>query len=399
MHYTFNRVRIIRYLSIFEMVVGTNDGSPNFANLNELASETNGGQIVFATDDWFACAENLLKDTEPVFKPDLYTDFGKWMDGWETRRRRCQGHDWAVIALKKPSTIMGVCVDTAYFTGNYAPRFSIQAAKLTDEEAKLFPKRECKIGTAADKSQMEQVQRIDTQKWETLVPMTNLRAGYEETRLNYFNVFETGTWTHLRLNMFPDGGIARLRVFGFVTPDWEEVNSDELIDLMSAENGTVCESYSNAHYGHPRNLIKTERGINMGDGWETARRLDRPPILEADDSGVLQVPGNEWAIFRLGHVGEIHSIEVDTNFFKGNFPDSIKIEGVLADPNQDSRRWSWKTIMTPKKLSPHKQHFYSTDDLLSYGPITHVKLTMAPDGGISRVRMLGHISHVSELLR
>lgn len=375
------------------MVVGIQNSTPKFTELNELASESNGGKIVFATDDWFACAENLLKDDEPVFKDGLFTDAGKWMDGWETRRKRCQGHDWAVIALNKPSTVMGLCVDTAYFTGNYAPRFSIQAAKLTDEEAKKFPKREGKIGTAAGQSDVKQISRLNTEKWETLVPMSMLGAGYQETRRNYFYVSRTDTWTHLRLNIFPDGGIARLRVFGFTTPDWDKVNNEEIIDLIAGENGAVCEGYSDAHYGHPRNLIKPGRGINMGDGWETARRLDRPPILEADDSGMLRVPGSEWALFKLGHIGAVHSIEVDTNHFKGNFPDSVKVEGILASSDQDPSKCVWKTIMSQKKLSPHKQHHYETDDLVSHGPISHVRITMAPDGGISRVRIFGRISH------
>ncbi|XP_012261272.2 allantoicase-like [Athalia rosae] len=375
------------------MVVNSKSSLPRFTEFNELASKRNGGKIVFATDDWFAEAENLLKDDEPVFKEGLFTDAGKWMDGWETRRKRCQGHDWAVIALNKPSTVMGLCVDTAFFTGNYAPRFSIQAAKLTDQEARMFPKRRGTLGTAASQSDLEQVARLKSENWKTLVQMTTLEPGYEETRRNYFHVPANETWTHLRLNIFPDGGIARLRVFGLTTPDWNRINRKEQIDLIACENGAVCEGYSDAHYGHPRNLIKPGRGINMGDGWETARRLDRPPVLEADDSGILRVPGSEWAFFKLGHVGVVRSIEVDTQHFKGNFPDSVKIEGVLATENQDPASFAWKTIMAPKKLSPDKQHYYEIDDLVSCGPVSHVRITMAPDGGISRVRIFGLISN------
>lgn len=128
-----------------------------------------------------------------------------------------------------------------------------------------------------------------TQKWETLVPMTKLGAGYEETRRNYFHVSGENTWTHIRLNIFPDGGIARLRLYGFTNPDWDKVNREEPIDLIANENGAVCIGYSDAHYGHPRNLIKSGRAVTMADGWETARRLDRPPVLEADDAGMLRV--------------------------------------------------------------------------------------------------------------
>ncbi|XP_015585513.1 allantoicase [Cephus cinctus] len=373
------------------MVIGTLNTIPKFVELNELASESNGGKILFATDDWFANAENLLKDHEPVWKEGVFTEYGKWMDGWETRRKRCTGHDWAIIALGRPSVIKGICIDTALFTGNYAPRFSVQAARLSEKDNKKFPARNGVIGAAANKRDMEKMSVLKTENWTTIIDMKVLGAGYEETRRNYFTVSSSEIWTHLRLNIYPDGGIARFHVYGFASPDWHSINHNEEIDLIASENGSICEGYSDAHYGHPRNLIKPGRGVNMGDGWETARRLDRPPIIEVDNAGILRVPGSEWAIFKLGHVGEIHRIEVDTNHFKGNFPDSVKIEGIMTSPGQDIRTANWKVVMTPKKLSAHRVHEYCYDDMIWHGPISHVKVSMAPDGGISRVRVWGYI--------
>ncbi|XP_034944182.1 allantoicase-like isoform X2 [Chelonus insularis] len=307
----------------------------NFSELNELASEKNGGKVIFATDEWFAAADNLLKDDEPVWKEGIYTNYGKWMDGWETRRKRCAGHDWAIIALNSPSIIKGFCVDTAYFTGNYAPRVSIQAAQLYENELKLFPVRSAsfKAGVAASKDNLTQIESLRTDEWTTILPMSKLEAGYESTRRNYFPAFNSHqSWTHLRLNLYPDGGIARLRVYGRIVPPLRIPKFiSELVDLIARENGGVCEKYSNAHYGHPRNLIKNENGVGMFDGWETARRLDRPAIIQVDNSGILQIPGEEWAIFKLGYVGLIEKIIIDTFHFKGNFPDNVKIEVQMVE--------------------------------------------------------------------
>ncbi|KAG8037086.1 hypothetical protein G9C98_004408 [Cotesia typhae] len=290
-------------------------------------------------------------DEEPVWQEDAYTEFGKWMDGWETRRRRSAGHDWAIIALGHRSIIKGFYVDTGYFTGNHAPRFSIQAARLAEN-----------------------------------VPQTELQPGYEATRRQNFHSTSTEQWTHLRLNLFPDGGIARLRAYGLIIPQ-KPREFAERIDLVAQQNGGVCEEYSNAHYGHPRNLIKSGNSSSMKDGWETARRLDRPPIIQIDDSGILQFSGSEWAIFRLGYVGTVDTIEVDTAYFRGNFPDSVKVEGTLA-PDVANKILNWKIILPTQKLSPNRLHIYT--NITWPGPVSHIRIIINPDGGISRFRFWGH---------
>ncbi|KAK0087539.1 hypothetical protein PV325_000789 [Microctonus aethiopoides] len=366
------------------------DTSLDFLNFNELASKKNGGKILFATDDWFAEAENLLKDDEPIWKEGIYTSFGKWMDGWETRRKRIPGHDWAIISLKHPCVIKGFCIDTAYFTGNYAPKISIQAAKLDESYDQLFPLRHGKAGTAASTDVMDQVNNLQTDEWTTIVPMSNLGAGYVETRKNYFNCPYNDPWTHLRLNIYPDGGIARIRVYGSIICANNVRDIYEKIDLISRENGGVCEKYSNAHYGHPRNLIIQENGNSMADGWETARRCDRPPILNVDHRGILQIPGNEWAIFRLGNIGLISTIILDTTHFKGNCPDNATIKGKLIPPNQQDNE-DWKTILPVTKLYPHKSHVYDLNEMNWCGPVSHIKIIINPDGGLSRLRIWGYV--------
>ena len=176
-------------------------------------------------------------------------------------------------------------------------------------------------GVAASENQLQEAETLQSDTWDTLVGMTPLGAGYRDTCNSYFTVggdTGSGPYTHIRLNIFPDGGVARIRVFGIAVPGPRDKLDTCHVDLISASLGGVCIGYSDAHYGHPRNIIKTGPGVNMGDGWETARRLDRPAVLQSDAAGILQIPGHEWAVFRLGIPGTVHNIIVDTNHFKVN---------------------------------------------------------------------------------
>ncbi|KAI4460747.1 allantoicase [Holotrichia oblita] len=357
----------------------------NYENMTDLACEKIGGHVLFATDDWFAPAENLLKYEDPVFKVGLYTDYGKWMDGWETRRKRKPGHDWCIIELGMPGIIKGVEVDTAYFTGNYAPKFSLQAVQLKHDDEAKFPSRQIDaMGTECSDEALALVKSMKTENWQELIPMTPLTAGYINTSRKFFKINSDKVYSHIRLNIFPDGGIARLRIYGQVLHK-VDFSIKEEIDLVAMKNGGVCHSYSNAHYGHPKNLICPGVGKNMGDGWETARRIDRPPILQADERNILQVPGNEWAIFRLGCIGKINKVHIDTNHFKGNYPDSAKLEGGLLKNGVID----WKIVLPTTKLSAHAIHEYHSEDMLHFGPFSHVRVTIMPDGGISRLRIFG----------
>ncbi|XP_072912951.1 allantoicase isoform X2 [Hemitrygon akajei] len=328
---------------------------PDFVHMNDLACEITGAKVLFATDDWFAAAENLLKSEAPQWKSQEFTNFGKWMDGWETRRKR-----------------------------------------IPDAVSDLPPRGE-KIGTAASEEEYEAIGKLKSESWTELVPMTILQPGYVDTCHHYFPVQQQKRWTHIRLNMYPDGGIARLRVYGIGHNDWSAISQRQTIDLVAMANGGVCMGFSNAHFGLPNNIIGIGRSKVMSDGWETARRLDRPAILKADDQGILQVPGCEWAIFKLGHPGLITDIEIDTNHFKGNFPDSCLIEGCAISPAEERENikteWKscmslkWKILLPITKLKPHQQHFFS---IKMQDVVTHVRLTIKPDGGISRMRLMGH---------
>ncbi|XP_063846410.1 allantoicase-like [Scylla paramamosain] len=373
--------------------IATGESRPRFAELNNLASEKLGARILFATDDWFAVAENLLKDSEAEWREGEFTKCGKWMDGWETRRKRKPGHDWCIIKLGVAGEVAGVDVDTSFFTGNYVPRVSLQAATLTKEEENLIPKRKSEMGSEALEKDLVAVARLGSEKWQTIIPITEARPGYRDTCHTFLPSLCASTrYTHLRLNVYPDGGIARLRVFGRALADVSQVSPSKVMDLVSLRNGGVCLAYSDAHYGHPRNLISPWAPVNMADGWETARRLDRPSILKEGADGVLQVAGWEWALFKLGLPGTVKGLEVDTYFFKGNFPDSCRVDGCFVsdeevpDPALDGA--PWLPILPSQKLKPNAHHDFSKK-VRDIGVVSHVRLVMAPDGGISRLKVLG----------
>ncbi|DAZ94914.1 TPA: hypothetical protein N0F65_003084 [Lagenidium giganteum] len=379
-------------------------------SLTNLASSAFGARVLFATDEWFAAAHNLLQPEEPVFIADKFTDFGKWMDGWESRRKRQPGHDWCIIELGLRGTIEALDIDTAFFTGNHAPRVSIQAMSLSSDKSTwpaalralsdMAPSAERPMGRRATAEELRLAEQLRSHEWTELLPFTEMGAGYPETRHNFFRVQSQQPWTHLRVNMFPDGGIARVRVLGTVLMDWARVPETQLIDLVSSEHGGKVIKFNDAHYGHPKNLLAPGRSKTMADGWETARKKTRPPVLEANAStGLLQVPGKDWVVLKLGHPGVIQQVEVDTNHFKGNFPESCVVYGIAHTGSEaeliedvDNTRLPWQTVLPRVKLQAHRQHYFSVEDGTVYAvakPINYVKLEMFPDGGISRLRLMG----------
>jgi allantoicase len=327
---------------------------PDFTDMIDLASARLGGTTLEASDDFFAGKENLLQAGRGVFIVDKYTENGKWMDGWESRRKRTVGHDWCLIKLGCPGVIAGFDVDTNHFLGNYPEHASIEACHMTGN-----PSTE----------QLKQAQ------WTELVPISPLDGGSQ----NLFPCSDTRTWTHLRLNIYPDGGVARFRVHGTVRPDRSALHVHELIDLAAVQNGGVALLCNDMFFSHRNNLLMPGRSANMGDGWETRRR---------------RAPGNDWLILRLGAPGTIRKVEVDTNHFKGNFPESCSLEacsiaGDVPDEFLTSRAIDWKTLLPRTKLQAHTQHEFATE-LQETGMITHVRLSIYPDGGISRLRLFGH---------
>jgi len=321
-------------------------GAAAFAGFIDLASEKIGGRTLSASDDFFAEKENLLKEGRGIFIADKFTERGKWMDGWESRRKRTPGHDWCILQLGLPGVIQGVDIDTNHFLGNNPAFASIDASMSAQGE------------------------------WTEILPRSPLNPGAQ----NLFAISSRTPWTHLRLNIYPDGGVARFRVYGDVHKDWTRHQAEEVIDLAALANGGKSVACSDMFFSSMHNLLMPGRSANMGDGWETKRRR-----------GV----GYDWVIVKLGRPGTIGKIEIDTNHFKGNFPDECSMDACLApDENIDILTWNdveWVQVLPRLKLKAHHQHYFE-GEIKNPGPFSHVKLNIFPDGGISRLRVNGRVA-------
>ena len=322
-----------------------------------LASPRLGASLLEVSDEFFGSRTRMLEDAPPVFYPDRYDDHGKWMDGWETRRRRDGGNDYCILQLGAKGVIAGFDLNTRFFTGNHPPRAKIEAT-LTDD-----------IPT-------------NTTEWFELVPESDIAPDSQ----NQFPVTDKRPFNYIRLNIFPDGGIARFRVWGNPMPDWIPQNSKGHHELSGTINGGRVVGYSDAHYGDPWIILTPGRGRNMGDGWETRRRRG---------------PGNDWIVVALGETGLAAEIEVDTAHFKGNYPDRCSVQAAhlpqyLPDAKILSASERWDTLMPEQKLQMDNIHTFKSDKISSdFGPINYIRLNIFPDGGISRLRIFGPLTKSS----
>jgi allantoicase len=329
--------------------MNSNEDNP-FRRWINLAQPRLGAAVVYASDEFFASRERLISSLEPVFVPDKYDEHGKWMDGWESRRRRDAGHDHCIVRLGVPGVVYGFDIDTSHFTGNYPPSASID-------------------GCVSESS----IPGDDEATWEELVPSVRLSGNSH----HFHPAQRNERYTHLRLNIYPDGGIARLRVYGEVRPDWPALAAQGEIDLLAMENGGRALICNDEHFGSMHNLIAPGRGVNMGDGWETQRR---------------RAPGYDWVILALGTPGIVERAVIDTAHFKGNYPDRASLRAVsLAGGNEDelaAQSLAWPVLLPEMKMEMDIEHSF-VDELHDIGPVTHVRLSIFPDGGVSRLRLFG----------
>ncbi|MDH3633270.1 MAG: allantoicase [Gammaproteobacteria bacterium] len=315
-----------------------------------LAQPRLGAEVVSCSDDFFADCSRMLSPEAPVFIEGKFDDNGKWMDGWESRRRRDGGYDYAVVKLGLAGEIKGIDIDTTHFTGNYPPAASLDA---------------CFSETAPD----------ETSEWITLIPSTSLNGDSH----HYFEITNSECFTHVRINIYPDGGIARLRVHGRVISDPALLDKSAIHNLAAVELGARAIACNDAHFGAVENLLNPGKGANMGDGWETRRRRE---------------PGNDWCIIELGHPGSVEQVIIDTAFFKGNYPDRCSIQAAMVGTDTAisiiTQSQTWQELLPPQKLEMDKVHEFA-DELQAIGPVSHIRINIFPDGGLSRVRILGRI--------
>lgn len=314
--------------------------APAWTRLTDLARRDIGGAVVWATDESFAEKENLITPGAARFDPEEFGHKGKVYDGWETRRRRVPGEDHAIIRLGVPGVLEGVVVDTSWFLGNYPPEVSVSALN--------------RPGYATPEELAEA-------EWTEIVPRTAIGGGAE----HHFDVASDGKWTHVRLTMHPDGGIARFRAHGTPCPDPAFLRGT--VDLAAMENGGHVTDCSNLFYSSPDNLLARGLPANMGGGWENARRRG---------------DGNDHVEIALAGVGVVDWIELDTSYFVFNAPGAAKVTGRLGDGE-------WRELVPRTPLLPDTRHRYVVED---GEPIDAVRVDVYPDGGMARVRVMGTLT-------
>ncbi|WP_084522549.1 allantoicase [Nocardia inohanensis] len=328
----------------------------DFTNLPDLALRSYRGSVIAASDESFEERENLIQPWQPRFSPDTFGPKGQEYDGWETRRRRTPGNDWALIRLGLPGIVRGVVIDTAWFKGNYPPFASVEATRVEGYPA------------AAE---------LDSAEWVEIVPRSALGGDARHE----FPVAADGVFTHVRLNMFPDGGIARLRVHGEVVPD-PALLTGLTIDLAALENGARVTACSNEFYSVPDNMLAPGLARNQAEGWETARRRD---------------DGNDWAVVELAAQGVPQLIEIDTTNLVFNSPGQVRVLGIdhsgdepLPAPGDPA----WFELLPAIPVQPDTPHRFRLADATR--PVTHVRVDIYPDGGIARLRVLGSLTAAGE---
>lgn len=321
-----------------------------------------GTKVLYTSDEFFAKAEDMLLETDAVFK-DEYDDNGHWMDGWETRRRRDSENDYCIIKLGAISKIDSFVVDTAHFKGNYPLAVSIKgcfAKDVRDEDITNHP---------------------ENFQWKELLIQSDLSGDTKHD----FNSSCQDEITHLRMDIYPDGGIARFKALGTICFD-EKLYDVDNINVISMLNGARAVSTNNEFFGELKNILKEKDALYMGDGWETRRR---------------RKPGFDWGIIELAKPAIIDNIMLDTNFFKGNFPDSFSICSAFVEESTDNsivtQSIFWEELIPSQKLEMDNKHYYNKSFLLHDKAITHIRINIFPDGGVSRLKLFGKFIKDEEL--
>ena len=316
--------------------------------LIDLAQSRLGSKIVYKTDEFFAPAKRIINSWPPVFKEGVFDKHGKWMDGWETRRKRSKGHDYLILKLGKPGKIYKVDIDTSYFSGNHPTKVSMQACF----SKKNIPNK--------------------NSKWTTILKKKSTKANSH----HFFNIKNKSIFSHIKLNIFPDGGVARLRVYGAI--ENKKKFGKKIFNLTSVLNGATPIVCNNEHFGRAENILAPGIGKNMGDGWETRRSRGK---------------NFDWLIIKCATAGRVSKIQIDTHHFKGNYPDKCSLQAAYINSKISNKSIvnsskKWKLLLNKVKLNAHKKHNFQ-NKLMKNKKVNYVRINIFPDGGISRIRMFG----------
>ncbi|MGD9529828.1 allantoicase [Pseudonocardia sp.] len=333
------------------------DSDAEFTHLPDLASRRLGGAVVDANDDFFADRAALVMPG-PVQPRTEFGYRGKVYDGWETRRRREPGSDHAIVRLGIPGIVHGVVVDTAHFRGNYPPEISVQATACED-----YP------GPA----------ELAAAEWTELVA----RSPAKGDTANVYDVSDRHRYTHVRLTIHPDGGVARFHVHGEAVVDPRHLHGT--VDLAAQGNGGQLVGCSDMFFSSPQNLLLPGPARSMGEGWETARRRDG---------------GNDWVVVALAGPSRLRDIVFDTGHFLGNAPGQVQVSGTFIDPADAAGLGEHLTDHLVKRLwsplVPRRPVRPDTPHRFNIGPaaptVTHLRVDIYPDGGFARLRAHGALT-------
>ena len=314
----------------------------------DLAQSRLGTKIVFKTDEFFAAAKRIINPWSPIFKEGVFDRHGKWMDGWETRRKRNKGHDYLILKLGKPGRIHKVDIDTSYFSGNQPNKVSLDACF----SKKKLPNK--------------------NSNWIKILKKKSTKANSH----HFFKIKNKSIFTHVKLNIYPDGGVARIRIYGSM--QIKKKFRKKTINLTSVLNGATPIACNNEHFGRAENILAPGKGKNMGDGWETRRSRGK---------------NFDWLILKCATAGKINKIQIDTHHFKGNYPDKCSLQAAylnnkISDKNIVRRSANWKLLLNKVKLQAHKKHNFH-NKLLKNKKVNYIRINIFPDGGISRIRVFG----------
>ena len=316
-------------------------------SLIDLAQPRLGTKVIFKTDDFFASANRIINPLPAIFKDGLFDKNGKWMDGWESRRKRTKGHDYIILKLGKPGSIKKVDIDTSHFNGNQPAMISIE-------------------GTSSSSNKISQL------KWEPLLSKKKIKANSH----HFFTTNSKKKFTHIKFNIFPDGGVARLRLFGSIAKSNKFKNKKT--NLASLLDGASVIACNNEHFGKAENVLAPGQGKNMGDGWETRRSRGK---------------NFDWLIIKCATTAKIDKIQIDTHHFKGNYPDQCSIQAAYVNGKASAntiinKSKNWKLLLNKSKLYAHKKHNF-LNKLMKKNKVNYLRINIFPDGGISRIRVFG----------
>jgi len=315
-----------------------------------LAEPRLGSKVIFKTDDFFASANRIINPNPPIFKEGIFDKHGKWMDGWETRRRRRKGYDYLIVKFGKPGKIFNVDIDTTHFSGNQPTYASLEACYSNKRPNNKL-------------------------RWTTILNKKKLGPNKNHN----FKIKNKSIFTHIKLNIYPDGGVARLRIYGKV--EMKNVNfGNKIINLSSMLNGASIVGCNNEHFGRAENILAPGKGKNMGDGWETRRSRGK---------------NFDWLIIKFSRPGTINKIEIDTHHFKGNYPDRCSVQATYIHKKISNylivkKSNKWKSLLNKVKLYANKKHSFN-NTTMQKNKINLIRINIYPDGGISRIRAFGKV--------